>query len=174
MRETSELKDIIIELNDGEALQAADYVAKWMQEELKTRNLLPPELQGSVNDDQSADLLVQAFPDLSSALQQTRLNASETERGGIARNVLLLLAEEKECAPKVDEAIDQLAYKCDPLTMMAIGSLIVFVLSIKFDVSFDRKNGFRMHASKAATSKETIKKILSMGASPGAVAASGE
>ena len=84
----------ISRLTDREAIQAASYVAAWMQEKLQQEQKLPADLQGKITDNQAAELLSEAFMDLSISLQQASLTAEENQRGRIARGLLLVLAEE--------------------------------------------------------------------------------
>lgn len=156
----------ISRLTDREAIQAASYVAEWMQEKLQQEQKLPAELQGKITDNQAAELLGEAFMDLSSSLQQASLTAEESQRGRIARGLLLVLAEDERYAAKAQEASDQLVFKVEPVTMMAVAAGIVFLLSLEFEVEYelvDGKRRLRWRIGKKATPTEVIKKVLSFG-----------
>ncbi len=156
----------ISELTDREAIQAASYVTEWMQQKLKQDQKLPTELQGVVTDDQAADLLGEAFADLSDPLQQASLTANESQRGQIARNLLLVLAEDEQYASIVQEAMDQLIFKFEPVTAMAVAAGIVFLLSLEFEVEVEEVNGkkkLRWRIARKATPTEIVKKVLSFG-----------
>lgn len=156
----------ISELTDREAIQAASYVTEWMQIKLKQEQKLPTQLHGLVTDDQAADLLSEVFADLSGPLQQTSLTANESQRGQIARNFILVLAEDEQYVSIVQEAIDQLIFKFDPVTTMAVAAGIVFFLSLEFEVEVENVNGekkIRWRIGKKSTPTEIVKNVLSFG-----------
>src|ERR1700731_2393369 len=156
------LKQSISELTDQKGIQAASYVTKWMQQKLRQDQRLPAELQGIVTDDQAVDLLGEAFADLSDPLQQASLTANESQRGQIARNLLLVLADDEQYAPVVQEAIDQLIFKCEALTMMAVAAGIVFLLSLQFEVEVEEVNGkrkVRWKIGRKATANKIVEKV---------------
>lgn len=158
----------ISELTNREAIQASSYVAEWMQQKLREEQKLPEELQRTITDDQAVDLLSEEFTDLSHLLQQASLSADESQRGQIARNLLLILSEDEQYAPIVQEALDQLIFKAEPITMMAVAAGIVFLLSLEFEIESEEVNGkrkLRWRVGRKATPGEIVKKVLSFGAS---------
>ncbi len=163
----SDLTQDISELTDREAIQSANYVAEWMQRKLAEEQSLPAELEGTVTDDQAVTILSEEFPDLSASIQNAALDIDDAQRGQIARNLLQFLSEDDQYAPVVQEALDQLIFKFDPVTVMAVGAGIVFLLSLKFefeDEIVDGKHTRRWKVSREATPTEVLQKILSFGA----------
>jgi hypothetical protein len=151
-------------LSDKDAVKVVTFVTQSLQADLRRRVDLPAELRGTIlTDDDAVDLLGEAFPDLSKALEQARSTASVDERGRIARNFLLLLSEEAPYARRIEKGIEQLQFVADPITWMAVGASIVFLLSIKFSVTskmFEGKRRVEWEVSRDATPVELVTKIL--------------
>lgn len=151
-------------LSDKDAVKVVTFVTQSLQADLRRRVDLPAELRGTIlTDDDAVDLLGEAFPDLSKALEQARSTASVDERGRIARNFLLLLSEEAPYARRIEKGIEQLQFVADPITWMAVGASIVFLLSIKFNVTskmFEGKRRVEWEVSRDATPVELVTKIL--------------
>lgn len=153
-----ELSDQISQLNDQEAVQAAAYLAKCLQAAVQAEGGAPVQL----DDGQAATMLSEAFSGLSSELDQIRPDADAALRGQAARNLLSLCAEDPDLSQHVQDSLDQLAFKFEPFTMMAIAAGVVFLLQLKFKVKrHDGKLDFEV--SKEATGEEIIKKVLTFG-----------
>ncbi len=153
-----ELKDQISQLNDQEAIQAAAYLAKCLQAAVQAQGGAPEKL----DDAQAATMLGEAFSGLSSEIDQIRPEASTALRGQAARNLLSLCAEDPDLSQYVQDSLDQLAFKFEPLTMMAIAAGIVFLMQLKFNVKY-HSDKLNVEVGKKATTETTIKKILTFG-----------
>jgi hypothetical protein len=162
----SSLIQEISQLSDAQAIKAASYFTGWMQEQLRQDGKLPIELENQITDDEAALLLGEEFKDLSNQIQQASLAASESQRGRIARNLLLVVGEDEIYKKKVQESLDQLLFATDPITVMAVAAGIVFFLSLEFKVECEEIEGKKKcqwELSRKATSTEVIKQILGLG-----------
>lgn len=162
----SSLIQEISQLSDAQAIKAASYFTRWMQEKLRQDGKLPIELESQITDNEAALLLKEEFKDLSNQIQQASLAASESQRGRIAKNLLLVMGEDEVYKEKVQESLDQLVFATDPITVMAVAAGIVFLLSLEFEVECEEIEGkrkCRWKLSKKATPNEVIKKILDFG-----------
>lgn len=156
-------------LSDREAVQAASYVTEWMQQQLREERKLPPEFESQFTDDEAADMLVDVFRDVAGPLNQARLSAAECERAQIARSFLSALSQDERYAAVVHEAVEQLVYKAEPITTMAIAAGIVFLLTLEFDFEYtdvDGKRKLRWRLSRKASPIELVGKVLGLGSSP--------
>ena len=136
----SDLAQQISGLEDIDAIEAMDYVARWMQDEAQREGKIP------------AEILSEMFPELSGPLQET-LAADESQRGRIARNYLLFLAEDGRYAPKAQEALDRPATR-SLLATMAGAAAIYFLLSLEVDFEYEkigdeRHKKLRIHRKSA-------------------------
>lgn len=160
----ADLRTRIAALSYKHAIKVAAFVTQFMQDELRQRQDMPAELLGTgLTDDEAVNLLGNAFPEFSTAFDQARSTAAIDERGKIARNLLLILAEETRYAETIEKGIDQLQFVADPITWMAVGAGIVFLLSIKFNVTskmVDGKRRVEWEVSRDATPIEVVMKLL--------------
>jgi hypothetical protein len=160
------LNQEISQLSDDDAIKAVSYFSRWMQEKLRQDGRLPVELENQITDDEAALVLEEAFKDLSNQIQQSSLAASESQRGRIARNLLLAIGENEIYKENVKEAVDQVSFVADPITVMAVAAGIVFFLSLEFEVECEEIDGnrkCRWKLSKKATPTKVIEKILDLG-----------
>jgi hypothetical protein len=153
-----ELSDQIPQLNDQEAVQAAAYLAKCLQAAVQAQGGAPVQL----DDGQAATMLSKAFSGLSSELDQIRPDGDAALRGQAARNLLSLCAEDPDLTQYVQDSLDQLAFKFEPFTMMAIAAGIVFLMQLKFNVKY-HSDKLNVEVGKKATTEATIKKVLTFG-----------
>ena len=106
----TDLRTYIAALSDRDAVKVVVFVTQSMQTELRQRQELWAELRGTIlTDDEAANLLDDAFPELSKAFEQVRLTAGIGERGKIARNLLLVLSEETQYAMSIEKGIKNLS-----------------------------------------------------------------
>jgi hypothetical protein len=160
------LNQEISQLSDDVAIKVVSYFSRWMQKKLRQEDRLPAELENQITDDEAALVLEEAFKDLSNQIQQSSLAASESQRGRIARNILLVMGENEIYKKEVEKAIDQSSFATDPITVMAVAAGIVFLLSLEFEVECEEVDGKRKckwKLSKKATPTEVIEKILDLG-----------
>lgn len=160
----TDLRTYIAALSDRDAVKVVVFVTQSMQTELRQRQELWAELRGTIlTDDEAANLLDDAFPELSKAFEQVRLTAGIGDRGKIARNLLLVLSEETQYAVSIEKGIEQLQFVADPITWIAVASGIVFLLSIKFNVTskvVEGKRRVEWEVSRDATPLEVVMKVL--------------
>jgi len=150
-------------LEDIDAIEAMDYVARWMRDEAQREGKISAEILGEIGDEQAATkILSEIFPELSGPLKET-LAADESQKGRIARNYLLFLAEEERYAPKVQEALDRPSCRGEPLSSLVIITGIIFLLSLEFEIEYENVNGerhVRWRFARKATPVEIVEKIL--------------
>jgi hypothetical protein len=134
----ADLAQQISDLEDIEAIEAMDYVARWVQYEVQREGKIPAEILDEIGDEQAAtEILSEMFPELSGPLQET-LAADESQRGRIARNYLLFLAEDERYAPKVKGALDRPVNK-ELLATMAGAAAIYFLLGLEFELEYEKR-----------------------------------
>ena len=163
----ADLAQQIIDLEDIEAIGAMDYVARWMQAVVQKEGKIPAEILDKIADEQAAiEILSEMFPEQSNSLQET-LAADEKQRGQIARNFLLFLAENENYAPKVQEAIDRPITR-GLLTTMAGAAAIYFLLGLEFEFKYEvvgdeRHKELRISRKSAPLDMiEVVKRILGL------------
>ena len=163
----ADLAQQISGLEDIDAIEAMDYVARWMQDEAQREGKIPAEILDKIGDEQAAtEILSEMFPEFSGPLQET-LAADESQRGQIARNYLLFLAEDGRYAPKAQEALDRPATR-SLLATMAGAAAIYFLLSLEVDFEYEkigdeRHKKLRIHRKSAPLDMiEVVKRILGL------------
>lgn len=155
----SELDERIAELSNSEAIQAAAYVAECLRQKLQATLDAPITL----DDNQAAVLLSEAFPAEASAVSALRPTSGEAVRGEAGRQFLSACAEEKDYAAYVQDGLDQLAFKCDPLTFMAVAAGIVFLMQLKFHADGEvkgKRGRFGFSIGKDPTSEAMLRRII--------------
>ncbi len=167
----ADLAQQIIDLKDIEAIGAMDYLARWMQDVVQKEGKIPAEILDEIADEQAAiEVLSETFPEQSNSLQET-LAADEKQRGQIARNFLLFLAENERYAPKVQEALDRPSTRVEPLTAVTVvGGIISFLLGrgLEFEyvyeeVGDERHKKLRIYWKSAPLGMiEAVKRILGL------------
>lgn len=163
----ADLTQQISGLEDIEAIEAMDYVARWTRDEVQREGKISAEILGEIGDEQAAtEILSEIFPELSGPLQE-KLAANESQRGLIAQNYLLILAEDERYASKVQEALDRPATR-SLLTTMAGAAAIYFLLGLEFEFEYektgDEKRKKLMVSRKSAPLDmiEVVKRILGL------------
>jgi len=154
-------------LEDFDAIDAMDYVARWMQDEVQRVGKIPAEILDEIGDEEGAtEILSEMFPKLSGPLQET-LTADESQRGLFARNYLLILAEDERYASKVQEALDRPATR-SLLATMAGAAAIYFLLSLEVDFEYEVTGDERHKKLKVSRKSapldmiEVVKRILGL------------
>lgn len=153
----------ISSLEDADAVEAVDYVTKWVKYEVQKKGKMPAKILEEIADEQAAtEILSEMFPELSGPLHET-LAADESQKEQIARNYLLFLAEDERYAPKVQEALNRPSTKFEPLTTIAIASGVVFLLSLKFDIEYvNVKRHVRLRIAREPTPVNIVGKIIGL------------
>jgi len=154
-------------LEDIDAIEAMDYVARWMRDEAQRWGRIPPEILDEIGDERAAtEILSEMFPEISD-LSKVTLAADENQRGRIARNYLLFLTEDEHYAPKVQEALDRPATR-SLLATMAGAAAIYFLLSLEVDFEYEetraeRHKKLRIYRKSAPLDMiEVVKRILGL------------
>ncbi len=158
----TELDSRIAALTNDEAIQASAYLAECLRQQLQAAFHAPV----TIDDNQAAGMLCTAFPEAAGELQGVRPGADDQFRAQAARQFLAVCAEEPQYAGYVQDAIDQLVFKCEPLTLMAVAAGIVFLMQLKFkaNVTVHTKTvDGTFEIGKNPTSEGLLKKILSIG-----------
>jgi hypothetical protein len=132
----NDLKQRIGSLEDNDALEAVNYLAKWMQNDDLLSKKIPSEAIEIAKDDK---LDKNALKDM--LLDDIKYDIStSSNEGQIARNLLMVMAEENKYAPKVQEALDRPSLRLDPGTLLLYAA-ILFFLTIEFDYRQKSSNG---------------------------------
>jgi hypothetical protein len=149
-------------LSNREAIKVATFVAQDMQNTLRRFDSMGDLISPTFTDDRAVSILKYAFPEFSDAFDGASTTADVSERGELARNLLLVLIEQGH-EDEIRQAVKQLQFVADPLTWMAVGASIVFLLSIKFKVRskiIDGQRRIEWDLSREATPIEIVAKIL--------------
>lgn len=166
-----DLAQQISALENTDAIEAMDYLARWMRDEAQRGGRIPPEILGQIANEQAAtQILSEIFPEFSGKLEET-LAADQSQRGRIARNYLLFLAEDERYVPKVQEALDRPSTRAEPLTIATVAFGIInflFVRGLEFEYEYEevgdtRRKKLRI-SWKPATHDliEDLKRILGL------------
>jgi hypothetical protein len=155
----TELESRIADLSNPEAIQVTCYVAECLRQQLQAGLDTPIVM----DDNQAASLLGNQFPEAASTIESIRPGADDALRAQTARQFLAACAEEAQYAVYVQDAIDQLAFKCDPLTLMAVTAGIIFLMQLKFKatakIHTNAVNG-SFEIGKNPTSEGLLRRIL--------------
>jgi hypothetical protein len=147
----NDIKQRIGQLEDEDALRAAAQMSAILKDDLSKDPILkedlakegafPDVLEVDIDDEQAAKALAEAFPQLGDVVARVRPAAPLPERAEAARTLLAFLADDPSYRGKVESALDSLQTVVDPLTGMAVGALILFVLTTEFKVERKVVNG---------------------------------
>lgn len=154
------LKQSIESLDDDDALEVVNYLARWMQNDVELSKKIPSEIleiaDSCQQDIQASKIL------MSNALEyDVSLNCNE---GQIARNLLATMAKNKEYISKIQEAINHPRLRIDSGTLLYVA--ILFFLTIEFEYEYETGNGdskkrFRIgRKSTPSVVRDLLDKIL--------------
>jgi hypothetical protein len=158
MAET-DLRKRISESTDEEALEAISYISNWMAERAKVEGRLTNT--DVILDDQAAlEILGHAFPELAAPL--SAISHNDKIKARTAKNLLLFIAEQKDYAFKVEDALDRPILRSDPLTM-GLSTGMLLLLFLEFELKYmDTKGGKSLKISKKSPILEILMRILGL------------
>jgi hypothetical protein len=157
------LVSCIESLADEDAILAIAYIADWLRNEGLNGHKLPEEvLDKAKNEKDAVNLLSETFPDQSDTIHRSLLNTELSQRGQIARNLLITLSEKEEYASMIETILEREKQNFEPIIMTAASAAaIVYFLSIEYHIKF--KDGkWEVEISYRKPSEDILKKILGL------------
>jgi hypothetical protein len=149
-------------LADEDAILAIAYITDWLRNEGLNGHKLPEEvLDKAKNEKDAVNLLSETFPDLSDSIHRSLLNTELTQRGQIARNLLIALSEKEEYASMIETILEKETHN-EPITIIALSAAaIVYFLSIEYDIKWKDGKLEEVHITYRK-SEDLLKKILGL------------
>jgi hypothetical protein len=158
-----DFKNRINALSDADAIRVMAFVADDLRTELRLGQQIGLWVGTDLNDDEASEVMAEAIPAYAKELSQTALSAPESQRAEVARRVLHFLVTDQDFAPvygpRVEAAIRQRYLVVDPITALAVGSGLLFLLTIRFKIESKVVDGQRQRAWKVERDPSTIEDL---------------
>jgi hypothetical protein len=158
-----DFKHRIDALSDVDAIRVMAFIADDLRTELRLGQQIDLGVGTDLNDDTASQVMAEAIPAYAKELNQTALSAPEAERGEVARRVLHFLVTDRDFAPvyapRVEAAIRQRYLVVDPITALAVGGGLLFLLTIRFKIESKVVDGQRQRVWKVERDPSTIEEL---------------